>query len=62
MQYNVGDLLICPENTIHTIMSLSEVNHICTKWFDPTTNSWINSFFSYRDMRQIDWKHYPVIK
>jgi hypothetical protein len=65
MQYNVGDLLINPQNRIHTIMSLSEGEHIGiigTKWFNPFSNGWVNSVYSYRDMRKMNWKHYPVIK
>jgi len=62
MQYNVGDLLISSQNRIHTIMSVEEAKHIWTKWFNPISNDWVNSVYSYRDMRQMDWKHYPVIK
>ena len=62
IEYNVGDLLICPENKIRTIMSLEEGKHICTKWFNPFSNDWVNSVYLYRDMRKYNWKHYPVIK
>jgi hypothetical protein len=62
MQYNVGDLLISSQNRIHTIMSLKEGKHIWTEWFNPLGNGWVNSVFSYRDMREMGWKYYPVIK
>ena len=61
-KYNVGDLLINSQNIIHTIMSMKEGKHIWTKWFNPFSNDWVNSVYSYKDMQDINWKHFPVVK
>jgi hypothetical protein len=60
MKYNIGDLFINSQNRIHTIMNIKEGKHIWTKWFNPFSNEWVNSVYSYKDIQDINWKHFPV--
>ena len=60
-QFNVGELLINSSNRIHTIMNVVEGKCIWTKWFNPHVNDWIESVYSYNDMFNINWTHYPII-
>jgi hypothetical protein len=61
MQYNVGDLIVTQHNVIHLVYATSN-DMIYTKYFHRYIGAYKKECYANFEIRNFNWKHYPVIK